>query len=94
MSTSSSNPTFNPLPAWSEPPPPVITPKTRIRYLKTLLVDESQKYQHKNIKFLIHLYETGQLGELHPGKVTYILDGRIVDGIPKEIPQGSALSKG
>jgi len=33
-------------------------------------------------------------GELHPGKVTYILDGRIVDGIPKEIPQGSALSKG
>ncbi|KAK9357602.1 hypothetical protein V1504DRAFT_471938 [Lipomyces starkeyi] len=47
--------------------------------------------QHKNILFLIHLYETGQLRELRPGKVTWIFDGKIVDDMPKEIPQGSAV---
>ncbi|KAK9243926.1 hypothetical protein V1506DRAFT_508025 [Lipomyces tetrasporus] len=84
LAMSTSKPTFNPLPlpAWSEPL--CITPESRVRYYK------SQEYQHKNILFLIHLYETGQLKELRPGKVTWIFDGKIVDGMPKEIPKGSA----
>ncbi|KAJ8099028.1 hypothetical protein POJ06DRAFT_302012 [Lipomyces tetrasporus] len=86
---STSKPTFNPLPAWSEPF--CITPEERVRHLRSLLLDESQEYQRKNILFLIHLYETGQLKELRPGKITWIFDGKIVDGLPKEIPPGSAV---
>ncbi|KAK9242106.1 hypothetical protein V1506DRAFT_107889 [Lipomyces tetrasporus] len=86
---STSKPTFNPLPAWSEPL--CITPESRVRYLRTLLSDKSQEYQHKNILFLIHLYETSQLSELRPGKVTWIFDGTIVDDMPKQIPKGSAV---
>ncbi|KAK9260108.1 hypothetical protein V1519DRAFT_218577 [Lipomyces tetrasporus] len=90
LAMSTSKPTFNPLPllAWSEPL--CIAPESRVRYLRTLLSDKSQEYQHKNILFLIHLYETGQLKELRPGKVTWIFDGKIVDGMPKEILKGSA----
>ncbi|KAK9319578.1 hypothetical protein V1517DRAFT_348948 [Lipomyces orientalis] len=86
---STSKPTFNPRPAWSEPF--CITPESRVRYLRTLLLDKSQEYQHKNILFLIYLYETGQLRELRPGTVTWIFDGTIVDDMPKEIPKGSAV---
>ncbi|KAK9428574.1 hypothetical protein V1505DRAFT_204578 [Lipomyces doorenjongii] len=63
----------------------------RVRHLRSLLLDTSQEYQRKNILFLIHLYETGQLKELRPGKITWIFDGKIVDGLPKEIPPGSAV---
>ncbi|KAK9357163.1 hypothetical protein V1504DRAFT_437001 [Lipomyces starkeyi] len=87
MSTSKT--TFNPLPAWSEPV--CITPEDRVRYLRSLLLDKSEEYQRKNILFLIHLYETGQLKELRPGKITWIFDGKIVDGMPKEVPPGSAV---
>ncbi|KAK9369257.1 hypothetical protein V1509DRAFT_638805 [Lipomyces kononenkoae] len=80
---------FNPLPAWSEPLR--ITPEERVRYLRSLLLDESEEYQRKNILFLIHLYETGQLKELRPGKIIWIFDGKIVDGMPKEVPPGSAV---
>ncbi|KAK9370500.1 hypothetical protein V1509DRAFT_637480 [Lipomyces kononenkoae] len=86
---STSKPTFNPLPACSEPF--LITPGTRVRYLRSLLSDESQEYPRKNILFLIHLYETGQLKELRPGKITWIFDGKIVDGMPKGVPPGSAV---
>ncbi|KAK9318986.1 hypothetical protein V1517DRAFT_79840 [Lipomyces orientalis] len=86
---STSKPTFNPLPAWSEPL--CITPEERVRYLRSLLLDKSEEYQRKNILFLIHLYETGQLKELRPGKITWIFDGKIVDGMPKEVPPGSAV---
>ncbi|KAK9325222.1 hypothetical protein V1517DRAFT_336105 [Lipomyces orientalis] len=86
---STSQPTFNPLPAWSEPF--VITPEARVRFLRSLLLDKSQDYQRKNILCLIQLYETGQLKELRPGKITWIFEGKAVDSKPKEIPQGSAL---
>ncbi|KAJ8098962.1 hypothetical protein POJ06DRAFT_302814 [Lipomyces tetrasporus] len=75
MSTSKT--TFNPLPAWSEPL--CITPEETVHYLRSLLLDKSEEYQRKNILFLIHLYETGQLKELRPGKITWIFDGKIVD---------------
>ncbi|KAK9326561.1 hypothetical protein V1520DRAFT_329899 [Lipomyces starkeyi] len=87
MSTSKT--TFNPLPAWSEPV--CITPEERVRYLRSLLLDKSEEYQRKNILFLIHLYETGQLKELRPGKITWIFDGKIVDGMPNQVPPGSAV---
>ncbi|KAK9320734.1 hypothetical protein V1517DRAFT_198138 [Lipomyces orientalis] len=87
MSTSKS--TFNSLPAWSEPL--CIKPEARVRRLRSLLLDKRQEYQRKNILFLIHLYETGQLKELRPGKITWIFDGKIVDGMPKGVPPGSAV---
>ncbi|KAK9250957.1 hypothetical protein V1507DRAFT_465967, partial [Lipomyces tetrasporus] len=63
----------------------------RVHYLRSLLLDKSQEYQRKNILCLIHLYETGQLKELRPGKITYIFDGKVFDSKPKEIPPGSDL---
>jgi hypothetical protein len=38
-----------------------------------------------------HLYETGQLLPLAPGKDVWIHDGKIVDSLPKKIEKGSAV---
>src|SRR4051812_10910917 len=75
-------------PAWTKPP--IIDAKSRIRELRDMLLDKSVEFQHKNISFLIHLYETGQLPG-PPGETTWILDGELIDGLPDKIPKGSAV---
>ena len=75
-------------PAWTEPP--TINAESRIHELQEMLLDKSLKFQHKNISFLIHLYETGQL-PTPPGKITWILDGKLIGGPPDKIPKGSAV---
>src|SRR2546421_11766632 len=69
-------------PAWTEPP--IINAESR------MLLDKSLEFQHKNMSFLIHLYKTGQL-PTPPGKTTWILDGKLIDGPPDKIPKGSAV---
>jgi hypothetical protein len=46
--------------------------------------------QRKNIEFLIHYYENG--GEVPPpGQVMWLLDGKVVGEMPRELPEGSAM---
>lgn len=79
-------PTFSP--ACTEPI--IINAESRIRELREMLLDKSLDFQKKNILFLIHLYETGQLPK-PAGETTWILDGKFCDGLPEKIPEGSAV---
>jgi hypothetical protein len=72
------------------PEPLIIGAEERIRELREMLLDKSLEFQHKNISFLIQLYETSQLPPA-PGQSVWILDGKIVDGRPKKIPKGSVV---
>jgi hypothetical protein len=57
-----------------------------------LLLDESFAFQHRNVSFLIQLYEVSQLPP-PPGKDVWIMDGEIIDGpfAPKEFSKGAVL---
>ncbi|PGH20799.1 hypothetical protein AJ80_03426 [Polytolypa hystricis UAMH7299] len=57
----------------------VIDPKTRIEHLKTLLLEQYWQFQSVSIEKLIHMYETGELGPLTPGKTIYIRNGELLD---------------
>jgi hypothetical protein len=47
-------------------------------------------FQRKNIEFLIHYYENG--GKVPaPGQTIWLLDGKVVDKEPEEIPEGSVI---
>jgi hypothetical protein len=61
-----------------------------LRCLREELEDESYQFQRKNIEFLIHYYENG--GKIPaPGQTIWLLDGKVVDKEPVEIPEGSVV---
>ena len=61
-----------------------------LRCLRKELKDESLQDQRKNIEFLIRYYENG--GKIPaPGQTIWLLDGKVVDKLPEEIPEGSAV---
>ena len=62
----------------------------KLRCLREELEDESLQFQRKNIEFLIHYYENG--GKVPaPGQTIWLLDGKVVDKEPEEIPEGSVV---
>jgi hypothetical protein len=62
----------------------------QLRHLREELEDESLQFQRKNIEFLIHYYENG--GKVPaPGQTIWLLDGKVVDKEPEEIPEGSVV---
>jgi hypothetical protein len=62
----------------------------KLRHLREDLEDESYQFQRKNIEFLIHYYENG--GKIPaPGQTIWLLDGKVVDKEPVEIPEGSVV---
>ena len=68
----------------------IVDAEYKVRYLRKSLEDESLQYQRKNIEFLIHYYENG--GKVPaPGQTMWLLDGKVVDKEPEEIPKGSVM---
>ena len=62
----------------------------KLRRLREELEDECYQFQRKNIEFLIHYYENG--GKVPaPGQTMWLLDGKVVDKEPEEIPEGSVV---
>ena len=62
----------------------------KLRHLREELEDESYQFQRKNIEFLIHYYENG--GKIPAeGQTIWLLDGKVVDKEPEEIPEGSVV---
>jgi len=61
-----------------------------LRHLREELEDDELQFQRKNIEFLIHYYENG--GKIPaPGQTIWLLDGKVVDKEPEEIPEGSVV---
>jgi hypothetical protein len=70
----------------------IVDAEFMLRHLREELKDGSiqSQRQRKNIEFLIHYYENG--GKVpSPGQTMWLLDGKVVDKIPKKIPKGSAV---
>jgi hypothetical protein len=62
----------------------------KLRCLREELEDDELQFQRKNIEFLIHYYENG--GKVPaPGQTIWLLDGKVVDKEPREIPEGSVV---
>jgi hypothetical protein len=67
----------------------------KLHYLRAALQDGTAEHerQRKNIEFPIDFYEQGRkLPE--GGKSIWLLDGKIVDKMPKVVPKGSAKQCG
>ena len=61
-----------------------------LRCLREELEDDELQFQRKNIEFLIHYYENG--GKVPaPGQTIWLVDGKVVDKEPEEIPEGSVM---
>jgi hypothetical protein len=68
----------------------IVDEEYKLRHLREELEDESYQFQRKNIEFLIHYYENG--GKVPaPGQTIWLLDGKVVDKEPEEIPEGSIV---
>jgi hypothetical protein len=68
----------------------IVDAEFKLRRLQEELKDESYQFQRKNIEFLIHYYENG--GKVPaPGQTIWLLDGKVVDKEPEEIPEGSVM---
>jgi hypothetical protein len=68
----------------------IVDVEYKLRHLRKELEDESLQFQRKNIEFLIHYYENG--GKVPaPGQTIWLLDGKVVDKEPEEIPEGSTV---
>ena len=68
----------------------IVDEKYKLRCLREELEDESYQFQRKNIEFLIHYYENG--GKVPtPGQAIWLLDGKVVDKEPEEVPEGSVV---
>jgi hypothetical protein len=68
----------------------IVDEEFKLRHLREDLEDESYQFQRKNIEFLIHYYENG--GKIPaPGQTIWLLDGKVVDKEPEEIPEGSVV---
>jgi hypothetical protein len=68
----------------------IVDEEYKLRHLREELKDESLQFQRKNIEFLIHYYENG--GKVPaPGQTIWLLDGKVVDKEPIEIPEGSVV---
>ena len=68
----------------------IIDAEFQLRHLREELEDESYQFQRKNIEFLIHYYENG--GKVPPpGQIMWLLDGKVIDKKPEEIPKGSVM---
>jgi hypothetical protein len=65
--------------------------ESRIRDLREMLLDKSLEFQKENILFAIHLYETGQLPPKRECDTTWILNGKVVDQLPDDLPKGSLV---
>ena len=62
----------------------------KLRCLREELEDDELQFQRKNIEFLIHYYENG--GKVPaPGQTIWLLNGKVVDEEPEEIPEGSVV---
>jgi hypothetical protein len=65
----------------------IVDAEFKLRYFREWLEDESLQFQRKNIEFLIHYYENG--GKIPaPGQTMWLLDGKVVDKRPEEVPKG------
>lgn len=82
----SSKPYFSP----ACPEPLVISPETRVAQLKPLLEDEYWKFQWTNIRGLIRLYESGELGPLPHDDRVYVRQGELMDHKPSYEEMASA----
>jgi hypothetical protein len=70
--------------------PSEVDEEFKLRRLREELKDESYQFQRKNIEFLIHYYENG--GKLPaPGQTIWLVDGKVVDKEPEELPKGSVM---
>jgi hypothetical protein len=78
-------------PAWTEPLSNLITPESRIRQLREMLLDKSLEFQKENILLAIHLYETGELPPKRAWETTWILNGKAVSQLPNETPMNSVV---
>jgi hypothetical protein len=68
----------------------IVDEEYKLRHLREELEDESYQFQRKNIEFLIHYYENG--GKVPaPGQPIWLLDGKVVDKEPEEVPEGSVV---
>jgi hypothetical protein len=68
----------------------IIDTEYKLRHLREELEEESYQFQRKNIEWLIHYYENG--GKVPaPGQPIWLLDGKVVDKEPIEIPKGSVV---
>ena len=68
----------------------IVNEEYMLRCLRKELKDESLQDQRKNIEFLIRYYENG--GKIPaPGQTIWLLDGKVVDKKPMEIPEGSVV---
>jgi len=65
--------------------------ESRIRDLREMLLDKSLEFQKENILFAIYLYETGQLPPKRECDTTWILNGKVVDQLPDDLPKGSVV---
>ena len=68
----------------------IVDEEYQLRCLRKELEDEEFQFQRKNIEFLIHYYENG--GKIPaPGQTMWLLDGKVIDKKPEEIPKGSVM---
>ena len=70
----------------------IVDAEFKLSYLRKALEDGSiqSQRQRKNIEFLIHYYENG--GKVPtPGQAIWLLDGKVVDKEPEEVPEGSVV---
>jgi hypothetical protein len=68
----------------------IVDEEYKLRHLREELEDEELQFQRKNIEFLIHYYENG--GKVPaPGQTIWLLNGKVVDKEPMEIPEGSVM---
>jgi hypothetical protein len=68
----------------------IIDAEYKLRHLREELEDESYQFQRKNIEWLIHYYENG--GKVPaPRQPIWLLNGKVVDKEPMEIPEGSVV---
>jgi hypothetical protein len=68
----------------------IVDEEFKLRRLREELRDESYQFQRKNIEFLIRYYENGRKIPA-PGQTIWLLDGKVVDKEPEEIPEGSVV---
>jgi hypothetical protein len=64
-----------------DPPDLEFFNKTRVRHLKEVLQDVTRADEHKNIRVIIELYESGKISAAHR-QTLYVQDGQVFEEEP------------
>jgi hypothetical protein len=62
----------------------------RIRYLRSLLLDQLYNHQRENILLAIRMYESGELPK-RGTQQTWFLNGQVLGRLPNSLVEGSAV---